>query len=311
MHNEYAVDPAAIGGSWEEFRYLIEKFGFDRGRIVSRFPNKWEKSVIAAAKAAGIRDIHLASMAQKLRASKRALLTDSGRTFMPGADWLTNALASHAALPFHAIISNVHRAEIGCIVSPADCDEEHALMQAPISRTISRTPDELSSALLPIVLAAKQIDLIDPYFDLRGINGDFVGPLAALVTKLEARAAQPKIFRIHFVTHGTRPPDHMVAASLKRLTEDWLPAGYSLELVEWSEIQGGEDFHDRFVLCDCGGLMIGAGLAAAPMGESAVVTLLDTGLAEQLRSRFADGAQIYNKVGRTVRILAGLDGQVI
>lgn len=38
---EYAVEPQAIGSSWQTFLYLIEKFGFDRGRLISRLPGKW------------------------------------------------------------------------------------------------------------------------------------------------------------------------------------------------------------------------------------------------------------------------------
>lgn len=38
MLHEYAVEPQAIGSSWERFRYVIEKFGFDRGRLISQFP---------------------------------------------------------------------------------------------------------------------------------------------------------------------------------------------------------------------------------------------------------------------------------
>ena len=34
---EYAVEPRAIGSNWKDFKYLIEKFGFDRGRLISRF----------------------------------------------------------------------------------------------------------------------------------------------------------------------------------------------------------------------------------------------------------------------------------
>ena len=44
----------------------------------------------------------------------------------------------------------------------------------------------------------------------------------------------------------------------------------STQLLEWAEIQGGEDFHDRFVLTDQGGLMIGAGFAAQGMIEVAM-----------------------------------------
>ena len=38
---EYAVEPQAIGSNWQNFRYLIEKFGFDRGRLISQFPKAW------------------------------------------------------------------------------------------------------------------------------------------------------------------------------------------------------------------------------------------------------------------------------
>jgi hypothetical protein len=54
---EYAVEPKVIGSSWQRFLYLIEKFGFDRGRLISRFPGKWEREVITVADAADFGDI--------------------------------------------------------------------------------------------------------------------------------------------------------------------------------------------------------------------------------------------------------------
>ena len=49
MLYEYAVEPRAIGSSWQTFRYVIEKFGFDRGRLISQFPNTWFRLVYDAA----------------------------------------------------------------------------------------------------------------------------------------------------------------------------------------------------------------------------------------------------------------------
>lgn len=69
----------------------------------------------------------------------------------------------------------------------------------------------------------------------------------------------------------------------------------------------GEDFHDRFVLTELGGIMIGAGLSADGAGESATYTLLNFEHAQDLRSRFADGATIYSRVGSAVRL--GDDGK--
>jgi hypothetical protein len=59
---EYAVEPQAIGLSWQTFLYLIEKFGFDRGRLISRLPDKWKKKVTPAAKEAGVTEIRMESI---------------------------------------------------------------------------------------------------------------------------------------------------------------------------------------------------------------------------------------------------------
>jgi hypothetical protein len=44
MIHEYAVDPALLN-NWERFRYLTEKFGVCRGRLISRFPKRWKAMV--------------------------------------------------------------------------------------------------------------------------------------------------------------------------------------------------------------------------------------------------------------------------
>ncbi len=43
MLYEYAVEPQAIGANWQTLRYIVEKFGFDRGRLISDFPEHWSR----------------------------------------------------------------------------------------------------------------------------------------------------------------------------------------------------------------------------------------------------------------------------
>src|SRR3954453_22850192 len=90
--------------SWLTFLYLIEKFGFDRGRLISRLPSKWEKKVIQAAKEAGVPDVRMASIVERLRNAKR-LVVDFGRTYDSEKSWIDNALTEHQRAPFHAIIA--------------------------------------------------------------------------------------------------------------------------------------------------------------------------------------------------------------
>ncbi|MBG6166909.1 hypothetical protein IWQ54_006611 [Labrenzia sp. EL_195] len=156
--------------------------------------------------------------------------------------------------------------------------------------------------LTALAAAAEEIDLVDPFFDLRAVNGDYLGPLAELLARLAAMPVPSKTIRVHFRTHDTRPPSDILSRDSAALTRGIIPDGYTLELCEWQEIPSGEDLHDRFFLTDIGGLMVGAGFSATGNAETAAFSLLDYSHVQQLRRRFVDGAAVYTKIGSTVRI---------
>ena len=127
MYQEYAVEPAAIGSSWETFRYLIEKFGFQEGRLISRFPAKWERLVIDAAKMADIGDIARKRITEKLREAKEkdVKIINSGRKYDPDlGSWVANARAADVKKPFHGIIAQGNHKE-DKIVASEDLEENH------------------------------------------------------------------------------------------------------------------------------------------------------------------------------------------
>ncbi|MDI9849543.1 hypothetical protein QM467_15920 [Rhodoblastus sp. 17X3] len=309
MLSEYAVEPAAIGADWNTFRYLIEKFGSDKGRLISRFPNKWEKKVIESAKAAGIPDVRMASIIDRLHRTKHAIV-DFNRTYNHDADWIANAVREHGIRAFRAIICREGATGSAQALAPSDCSEDHPLFNAPISRDIPRSAADISGALLLLALAAREIDIVDPFFDLRAGVGDYIGPLASLFGKLARASSNPKVIRVHFRSHPSRPPAEILARDAGARVNGILPPGYRLELYEWSEIAGGEDFHDRFFLADVGGLMIGAGLSAEASAQTATFTLLDITHAQRLRGRFASTSTVYARVGRAVRFNANGSSEI-
>lgn len=187
-------------------------------------------------------------------------------------------------------------------LAPDDCFDENAFFNAPISRDVARTSDEIADALLLIALVAGEIDLVDPYVDLRPARGNYTGPLTSLLGKLVAAAPTPKVIQVHFRSHDSRPPPNILAQNATALTNGILPQGYSLELYEWTEVPRGEDLHDRFFLTDVGGPMVGAGLAAAGLGETGTFTLLDHTHAQQLRNRFCKNSTAYTRFESAVRV---------
>ena len=303
MLSEYAVEPEVIGADWRTFKDLIDRFGADKGRLISRLPAKWEKKVIQAAKEAGVTDIRMTSIVERLHKSKHKVV-DFNRSYDHNADWIANALREHATRRFNAIICKPGKAACAEAMVPDDCTDEHPRFVATTSCNVTRTGDQIANALHTITAMSKEVDIVDPFFDLRPKKGKYFDTLNSLLARLTQEPGQAKAIRIHFRNHNSRPPAEILARDGSALIKGLLPCGYSIELYEWSEEQGGEDFHDRYVLTDLGGIMIGAGLSAAGPNESAVFTLLNFEHAQDLRSRFAHGSTIYTREGSAVRIHA-------
>ena len=303
MLSEYAVDPAAIGADWNTFKDLIDRFGADKGRLISRMPKRWERKVIQAAKDSGVPHVRMKSIVERLHVAKYKVV-HFNRAYDHEAVWIDNALREHEERSFRAIIYNDVANVCTEALSPDDCSDDHPLFSAPISQDVARTPDDIAGALVLLAAVAQEIDIVDPYFDPRPGKGDYIGPLKSLLTMLSSLAATPKVIRVHFGSHDSRPPSELLARDAPAQTKGLLPRGYCLELYEWSEVPGGEDLHDRFFLTEVGGLMIGAGLSAEGPAETATFTLLDVEHAQRLRSRFSATSTVYTRVGSVVRINA-------
>ena len=296
MHSEYAVEPAAIGADWETFRYLIDKFGFDKGRLISRMPKRWEKKVIAAAKNAGLPDVRMKSLVERLRHTKKRRVVDFGRCYDSNATWIENALEEHRKRPFRAIIGATVDAACSVSLTADLCDDDHELIAAPTSRNVPRTADAIADALLMFAYASHEIDVVDPYFNINPRHQNYIGPLASLLEQLAELGDAGKTIRIHWRTHEKRPRVEDLLRDATRHTNGIIPQGFVLQLCEWEEVENGEDFHDRHVLSDCGGITIGAGLAAVGAHERATFALLDDDHAASLRQRFSAGSRVYRKV---------------
>ena len=311
MHHEYAVEPAAIGSSWERFLYLIEKFGFEKGRLISQFPKKWERQVIEAAEAADVPDVDHQRIVVKLEQKKRTALIRTGRDFDPALQtWVENALASHAKRHFRAIIALEERPESE-VLSPVGLDEDHSLMAVPRSCDIPRTVENIAGACSLLLRTAREIDLVDPYFDLRSVGGDYCGPLYSMMRSMHMAGKQNVVIRIHYRHNNSRPDAKEMLRSAGNWVKGMIPTGYELRLYAWEEHEHGEDLHDRYLLCDRGGIMIGAGFAASKLQENATFTLLDDDHAQELRSKFADGSSVYLQVDKAVQIKANGRAELI
>lgn len=303
---EYAVEPQAIGSSWQNFRYLIEKFGFDRGRLISRFPGKWEKQVIRAAKEAGVPDIRMASIIERLRSVKSAVV-DRGRPYQNEQSWIDNAVAEHQRMPFHAIIAQQILAGNGTVLSAADIDDQQPLMEVSQDRAVLRESGAIAEALSGFLRSSSRVVFIDPFFD--PYNSRYKSTLRDCLAIVKADNPSARC-EIHYRYHANKPANAELENAAANLFIGVIPEGLPISMFCWREKPGGADFHARYLLTDRGGVGIDAGFSAEGGHQATDMHLMSLALSEARLNAFTRDATEFELVepvleihwdGRTLR----------
>ena len=302
---EYAVEPRAIGSNWQNFRYLIEKFGFDRGRLISQFPKAWFREVYEAS--AELRPVDRARLEESLRRAKQTKVIRNGRAYDPTlGTWLNNALAQHAAVPFHAIIAETKPAGQDLVLAAADVDESDPLMVSSHTWQIARVGSVLADAMGPMLRSAKTLLFVDRFFDVR--DARCLETLQACLEVVHSSGANGVRCEIHYCDHDSRPPADMIEREAYRWQQGVIPNGMSIALYAWQEKAGGEDFHARYLLTDVGGISVEAGFSADGAHQNVQLGLLATDFCQEKLNAFARASSVYSLVEPVLEISS--DGMV-
>lgn len=304
MLHEYAVEPHAIGSDWHTFRYLIDKFGFDRGRLISRFPKRWFRDVYSAS--AGFTDMQRKYMEEVLAQAKKHKVVRSGRPYDPSlGGWLDNALAQHDVAPFHAIIAETNPTGREVVLEASNVDEFDPLMVSPHTWEVARVGAVLADAISPMLRSARTVLFVDPFFDIR--EARYQETLRACLEIVRSSNAEGACCEIHYRDHDTRPPLAMVEREAHRWVGGIIPDGMSIALFAWREKAGGEDFHARYLLTDVGGISVEAGFSAEGSHQNVLLGLLALDFALAKLEEFERGSTVYDLVEPILEIAA--DGQ--
>jgi hypothetical protein len=304
MLYEYAVEPRAIGSSWETFRYLIEKFGFDKGRLISEFPKRWFLEVYNAT--ATFPDGQKKRVELALKQARQNKVVRCHRPYDPSAgDWLRNALIEHLRLPFHAIIALENPTGEGVVLPISDLDELHPLMAVAHDRAVERDAVSIATALKEFLRFGSNILFVDPFFDPYSARYKrTLRECLAIVKALNPKAR----CEIHYRYHENKPSQEKIQREAANLFKGVIPVDMKISVYCWREKNGGSDFHDRFLLTDKGGIGTGAGFSAEGAHQVTNMHLMSFELTQQTLKAFARSATDYELVGPVLGI--GGDGSV-
>ena len=156
------------------------------------------------------------------------------------------------------------------IIREEDLDEvDEPRWKAEVQRHIERTAAEMAACAYTLLRNAKEILLVDPYFNPQAQR--FRRPFEAFLRAAANRGPGIPIERIEVHTGdsaaGTKA---FFDGECRKCLPRHIPSGLKVRLVRWDQ----RYLHNRYVLTECGGLKFGTGLDD-PDGRTVLHDLVD------------------------------------
>jgi hypothetical protein len=277
MVNEYAIDPTCLT-DWQRLRFVADAVGAHNGRLVSEYPKKWASILGRAIN--GRPPLERTRLEILYARITPHLIPSPGRAFDGQTiDWLTNAEATHGALPFHAIVAAQNPRNHSDVLKIDEIDTSTDLWKAPHSRTVPRTAQEMAKTASLLFQVASDIVLVDPHF---APTRRFLEPLEQFLELCFAcrRRSAPRVRMVVQEESRSACVGDTFEQSCRNAIAPLIPTSLQCELARIREKPSpSEKIHNRYVLTDWGGLDFGIGLDDAGGnggdGESDDVHLLD------------------------------------
>ena len=291
MIREFAVEPALLG-DWNEFRYLHEKFGFSKARLIAEFPKKWRAMVYASA------STFTPAQKKKLELwlkKKESFLVRSGREYTSD-NWLLSAEAAdrEEGQAFHAILADENPRNHTKVIIPYDEPiEDHPQFFCPRECFMPRTPQGFIDVCRVTLKNARHIILVDPKFNGAGRWGQSVKALFGGI-----RRDIPVATTLYTSVTSLESECHRIG-DIKEFN-GYIPTGCKLEIV-LLEYDNRKD-HNRLLLTESCGIKFPWGLDTGS-GSEDLVNLLDEGTHKTAYQEYT------NLPGRTVMQKFTLEGR--
>jgi hypothetical protein len=292
MIHAYAVDPRVAAG-WtrrEELRYFRDKFGLGTPRVMLELPRfkSWKRAVYQAASSLERSDLDNSRLEEIFKLLGECLCRREGARYDGTIPWLDNAEAEFERRSFAAILaaSNPRSHPAVLLAEELGGAAENPLWNRAVGQTVSRTAVAVAGALDGLLINCRHMHFVDPHFDPSASR--YCNVIEALLGK--ASTDEPRLERamLHCLENERKPALEQFEISARKLAQR-IPAGVVLEFRRWRERDGGERFHNRYLLTDLGGVQFPGGLDEGATGETDDLHLLSREQYQHRWAQFVDG----------------------
>lgn len=281
MIHEYAIEPDALV-SWatnkRDTRYLFENFGLGKTRVMAEFPKfkNWKKQVYIAA-GNSLDDFSKKRLVDLLNCLSENKVARSDCKYDGKYGWLENAEEEYGRHQFTAILASKNTNNRKYILLNTDIgDWPEELWEIKDKIIVQRQSHAMAEVLSPLLLKSSDIIFIDPYF--RANRKDFRDLLHIFLQEAVRYPVFSKKQRVE--VHVSADYEKVLSHDAffnecQRELPQLIPAGLSVIFKRWTQKQGNEKLHNRYILTDLGGVSFGAGLNTGEKGETDDLALLN------------------------------------
>ena len=278
MIHEYALEPELVA-TWTDritCRYFKESFGLGQGRLVSRYPKRWNRLVRDAFR--GNNDLAQKRLEELLvHLSERMVRRSNIQWDADSTSWLENAEREHERRPFHAILALTDPNNHSHVLTESKMDGDSATRwTVRRGRSVARNAAEIADAVTPLLRCCSDVIFVDPYFGPE--RSRYRRPFEAFLERVVRQRPDeiPKRIEVHTGVEHTGTEEFFRGECEKRLRR-CVPEGMRVIVRRLKQKQDGERLHNRYILTDLGGVTFGIGLDDGNEGETDDITLMDRG----------------------------------
>lgn len=247
MHSLFAIEPEAIN-NWNDFRYVVEKFGYSKGLLIARYPKRWMAMVMEACRNNDLSDIELKKIEERLSQIKLDRLYKCGLEYESDQSWRANVARQEI---FSCVDAVLVKDFDGSDKFHAVSDADEGLFNNRREYQVKRDASSLAKAATRLIRDSSSLILVDPYFrssrECLKVLSEFVNLIIA--------EAKPEYELVVHVAHSKYPvsSELFISESTRHLS-DYLDSKISVTIVRWSDQQLDFDFHARYLITSQGGL---------------------------------------------------------
>lgn len=277
MWKEFAVEPQALA-DYHHLRYVVEKFGYGKGRLLSRFPKDWQKLVFDEMDRGNMLDIQRMKVVALLQKLKGDGLVSFGRTYESSSSWIDNARREHSRKPFEGMISATPQSGFFAVDEFKDDD-----LLASLSVRVHATPQRLCEQMRLLLETEQALVFIDNYWRFGERRCQIV------LARMFEIARQGKCRRFVFVSRQGEKAESgsFIRHAVERKFSSALEDGFSIESVQIDDSDTPDRIHARYVIGRNAGLRYDKGFGAQP-DELVEIGIMDTRLHAQIAELFLE-----------------------